>query len=230
MKTKLLFLGLLLVSCNSDEKPSVQDDLILSPSYIVMYTTGELKIDDRVDFWSIEHTNKATGYCVSFLNPDGVTSDEFVRLSERNGDTSFNNYLSDYDRRSNICFADNFRSIHFVSDADWDATHPAGSSLDDIVTVMLSSYAPFVQSGYDRNAPGLSQWGAYTFYQRHASELTEKEMAMIGWQGIGFYFDTAPDDPTQVHTITVTLQTVDGETLTVTGRGTPPWGDYEPIG
>lgn len=35
-------------------------------------------------------------------------------------------------------------------------------------------------------------------------------------------FDTAPDDPTQVLTIMVTLQTVDGETLTVTGRGTPP--------
>mgnify|MGYP000809667630 CR=1 FL=1 len=67
MKAKLLFLGLLLVSCNSDEKPSVQDDLILSPSYIVMYNKGELMIDDRVDFLSIVHTNKATGYCVSFL-------------------------------------------------------------------------------------------------------------------------------------------------------------------
>lgn len=232
MKSKLWILGMLLASCSSatDDQPIGNGETVFSPSYIVAYNKGALTIKDRIDFWSIEGVQPVTSYCIWFLNRDEESCEEFIRLAKRNGDTGFNAELNFLDQLYNQCFADNFTSIRFRSDRDWDGAHPAGTPLDDLVTVMLSSYAPFVRSGYDRKAPGLSQWGPYAFYQLHADRLTADQMAMVAWEGIGFYFDTAPDDPSQEHTLTVTLETVDGEQITVTARGIPPWGAYEPIG
>jgi hypothetical protein len=230
--TFALLAAITFVACSSDsegERP-IGGDGMKSAYYIVNYAEGEFAVLQAPEhYWTLSYVpSSIKQYYSPESNVSPETWDIFKRIALRNGDTGYDGFL-DEGEMNRCCFADNFRSIHFVSDADWDAAHPAGSSLDDIVTVMFSTYAPFVQSGYDRNASGLS-WGVRTVYQYHASVLTEKEMTMIDWDGIGFYFDTAPDDPMQVHTITVTLQTVDGETLTVTGRGTPPWGDYEPIG
>ncbi len=232
----LLAAFLLVGSCSSDSQREapVGGDWMQSSSYIVHYADGEFAIAaDPIrnsDYWDLSFVPASVKLYYapeSMVCPD--TWETFGAIARRNGDTQYNGLLNEYEMNA-VCFADNFTSIRFRSDRDWDGAHPAGTPLDDLVTVMLSSYAPFVRSGYDRKAPGLSQWGPYAFYQLHADRLTADQMAMVAWEGIGFYFDTAPDDPSQEHTLTVTLETVDGEQITVTARGIPPWGAYEPIG
>lgn len=44
---------------------------------------------------------------------------------------------------------DKIVSVVITSDKDWDETHPAGSSLNDIVKVRFASHYPFISSGYE---------------------------------------------------------------------------------
>lgn len=53
-----------------------------------------------------------------------------------------------------------FRSIEVISGHEWDSSHPAGSSLDDLVWFVSQSVYPFIQS-------------SYTAFDYHAYEWSE---------------------------------------------------------
>lgn len=70
---------------------------------------------------------------------DSYAKEQFLKIAERNGDTSFNRKVFNGERLGEA-FADNFRELHIVSDADWDEEHPAGKPLDDLFRVSVRSW------------------------------------------------------------------------------------------
>jgi hypothetical protein len=115
-------------------------------------------------------------------------------------------------------------SIEIVSDADFDAEHPAGTSLIDIVTYDGQSSKPFIDSGYqmcyweDKDKfyyyKNTNERPYYPVYKK-VSELTEEDLMLI--YGFGgdivyghLYFDYLPT-LSQQHRITVTFTDERGE-------------------
>ncbi len=70
------------------------------------------------------------------------------------------------------CFAKDFTSIDIVCDRDFDASHPAGSSLADIVNYEVFSIYPWIRDGY------VSNKMAYQITKR-LSTVKPDDMTMI---------------------------------------------------
>lgn len=49
-----------------------------------------------------------------------------------------------------VCVCD-IKSIHIVSNNDFDEKHPAGSNADDLFSIRLESAYPFIKNGYQAN-------------------------------------------------------------------------------
>lgn len=210
----LVFMG----SCSEDDNNGPKR--ILSPNYIVQYMKADFQTIIVTDRWLIQPVPASVKRRRSYeLGARGWVLDEFNQIAERNGDTHYNDYVITGPLFSNWAYADNFEEIHFVSDTDWNPDYPAGSSLDDIVMVEFYSFAPFVDNGYqpfrfiDQEMDGVT-------IQKLASELTADDMRMIKDETWCFWLDRMPDRLLE-HTLTITLVTVDGETLTITGKGYP---------
>ncbi len=69
----------------------------------------------------------------------------FRDLYTQYGDTDFNGYLVPYTMQA---VATEFTAIDVTCDRAFDAAHPAGSSLADLVTLAGASAYPYLQSGY----------------------------------------------------------------------------------
>lgn len=77
-------------------------------------------------------------------------------FSELYGDNSFVGKVRTW---SNSALAYPIEKITIWSDKDFDAEHPAGTPLDDIVALRLKTYYDFIKSGYkvyNDNAPNIS--------------------------------------------------------------------------
>lgn len=74
--------------------------------------------------------------------------EEYNRLSVKHRD-SFKGWTYKYNfSRFSICFAMDFSSIDIICNREYDANHPAGSSLADIVNYEAISIYPWIRSGY----------------------------------------------------------------------------------
>ncbi|GEM_PF-1565844 len=73
----------------------------------------------------------------------------FDSLSIKHSDISYKGRLSDLGGSSPFrCLATDFISINVTSTKDYNATHPANSSLNDIVKFLSVSCYPFIKSNY----------------------------------------------------------------------------------
>lgn len=70
----------------------------------------------------------------------------YGELSAKYGDTGYNQKIVLPNEHEVL--ADDFTSIDIRSDRDFDAGHKAGESLADIVTLLATSPAKFIESGY----------------------------------------------------------------------------------
>ncbi len=155
--------------------------------------------------------------CDSFSDPE-----EFLRLATRNDDTSFNQWVPDHLCLRTPAFANNFRELHVVSNADWDEEHPAGSLLDDILLVRLYSYANFIHEGYPGKNDNtfLSKRKYLSVIKKLMSELTPADMEMIYCCEVND-FSTDTLYPVIVFTSAPTLEKEHTLTLRWTSLGYP---------
>lgn len=212
----LLFGVLLTASCSDDP----QDDInglkpIFSQYYVRCYLSGDLDIAKSSDdsYWLIRPSKGAARVYFTDVNSPGYA--QFKRLALANNDTNYNDYVSG-DAGAHA-FADNFSAIHITSDKDWDAEHPAGTLLNDIVIIDAVSYASFIRSGYKGRSPEL--------LCKHASELAVDDLYILhcSYDSLfGFWFDKAPVEAGVEHALTITLITAAGEERTMTYTGVPP--------
>lgn len=106
--------------------------------------------------------------------------------------------------------------LDIVSDADYDASHPAGTSLGDILRIEGNSAKEVIESGYDldlcidpKDGSNSYQFG-YPIDESLAQFSSQYRKLVSGWFYIGF--DKAPA-ATSVHRFTVTYTDEDGWVL-----------------
>ena len=206
-------------------------------SYVLSYySVDSIKLSLRID------TSEKKGI---FISPTPTTSSGRLRLlctynSKGNGQTIFDalclkhNDMS-YNRTVKIhdpgdlplhqYSGVDFSAIRIVSDSDFDAAHPAGTDLGDIVRYAYFSPKKYIDSGYIdefdwATADGLAGelYATYASRFEHpvekmVSELTPDDLILLGIYDLGFLqFETNPTF-SQTHRLTVTMTTDDGREL-----------------
>ena len=128
-----------------------------------------------------------------------------------------------------VCSAIDFKEIDIVSNKDFDAEHPAGTSLKDIVRFVSVSPKKFIDSGYKetfnwrRNRPEIFKKDSMilSLFQRETENYfpinrllkdigtDEMQMLPVNTHGI-LFFDKEPTAEKE-HTFTVTIYTREGK-------------------
>ena len=114
------------------------------------------------------------------LNSRGEQKEKFEGLCQKHGDVSYNRVrsLPTFGSTDLISFVDrDFTVLEITSDNDFDAEHPAGTSLGDIVRFLGSSPIKYIQSGYSKY---------YHYDEKDYSEAYKKLLAILG---LNYYFD-----------------------------------------
>lgn len=107
-------------------------------------------------------------------------------------------------------------SLNIVSDQDYDATHPAGSSLNDLFLVKYASVDHILQNHYDMTrteqqvALGLYVWQ----FMESVDAFNQKRPILVGFD-FWFYPTEFPTGNKQ-HRFTITYKNVEGKELVAT--------------
>ena len=85
---------------------------------------------------------------VNFLS-EGNDKVMYDKICEANGDVSYNqNVHLPLDVPTIMTSYPHISKINVYSDKDFDANHPAGTSLNDVMTICYRSAIPYIESGY----------------------------------------------------------------------------------
>lgn len=107
-------------------------------------------------------------------------------------------------------------SLNIVSDQDYDATHPAGSSLNDLFLVKYTSVDHILQNHYDMTRTeqqvelGLAPWE----FMESVDAFNQKQPTLV-WFYFWFYPTERPTGNKQ-HRFTITYKNVEGKELVAT--------------
>lgn len=141
------------VSCEEDIIGGGSLYGIFSDHFITCYArTNELSS------YIVPIENGAPHIVVEPIATGGLTTEwiyspdeRFAELQEYYGDTHFNDtlyYATTYPSPYGTPLADPIASVEVTCDSDFDAAHPAGSSLNDCLHFLSSSVKTFIDSGY----------------------------------------------------------------------------------
>ena len=142
----------------------------------------------------------------SYLIPEGVTVFEYLKkeressgnevfefrffgkcIDKRDNPDLFDHYARLYGDTlcyatilpgSNAAIADAFSKISVVADVDFDAAHPAGTPLDDIICFQSESAYEYIRSGYEESKQ------EYVFCRKPLSEYTQNDMTLMRYTDI----------------------------------------------
>jgi len=142
---------------------------------------------------------KLRGYAVPKL--------EYAELIEKYGDTAYNQ------RRIKPplgAFSDEFTSIEVKSNRSFDAAHPAGTSLSDIVIFRVRTLYNFIQNGYNLDDYRIM------IVEKELDKFTPDDLKLLEVECGAIYpdnpmisFDFSVPPPAGRHTLTVTFKTTD---------------------
>lgn len=235
----ILSLAVLLTSCNFDSL----EWKAYSNSYVLHYSTlKSIWLDNTVininnsDYIFITINHKYSEYIGGFQSTKEEEKMEFTTICEKYEDTFYNRKIRGYkDEIIRSYFSNEFSYIEVVSDADFDAQHPAGTSLKDILRFVTISPLKYIQSGYT----DTYDWGdishlsdefrVYVSYYTDYMSLNEihpvdamlSEASYDDFKLLGFgdryslfsLFFTAKPTAAGIHNFTVTLTDTDGQVI-----------------
>lgn len=217
MGKKMIFLALCgaLAACSSDNPPvvPVDDGTLFKQSYIQCYCNGKfysMLESEPQEYLQVvrERDNAHMHYSPEWVETTIAQEQQvrdFVQYATANNDLS-------YDRREArtllAASADNFKEVHITCPgADWDKGHPAGSLLDNITTLTVTSYAEFIRKNYTGEESKT--------ISKLTNAYTEADLAVLH-PSLKFTFDQFPEKSGK-YTLKVTLVTTDDRELQVTG-------------
>ena len=106
-----------------------------------------------------------------------------------------------------------------TSDTQYDAAHPAGTSLADIVNIKTYSAKEIIENGYDKSLVVKDEQGCLDLQLGHELKMPleqfNREYRKLIADNIRLNLKTAPD-VTSTHRFTVTYRDEDGRVLTAT--------------
>ena len=169
-------------------------------------TVEDFKINLRVT----ENTANCDRYDIIDRQTDAT---KFKELAQKFNDTKYNkiNYMSP----PPMMYVQS-ESLNIVSDQDYDATHPAGSSLNDLFLVKYACVDHILQNNYDMTrtdqqvALGLYVWQ----FMESVDEFNQKRPVLVGFD-FWFYPTERPTGNKQ-HRFTITYKNVEGKELVAT--------------
>lgn len=143
---------------------------------------------------------------VSFLS-EGAEKELYEKLCRMCGDTAYNATERREIDRLNATNFPHFTTINVVSDKDFDAEHPAGTSLNDVMSIRYVSAQRFIESGY------TAERSRHEEISKPLDELTSNEL-MYSIDNTFLVFDKEPD-VLEKHTLTITCINAEGESYSV---------------
>ncbi len=194
---------------------------------------------------AITHNSDANVMYVSYNDANGSKEKElYDKLCKEHNDMTYNNKRNWKVDGPGIATASatDFTSIDIKSNKDFDAEHPAGSSLKDIVRFVSFSPKRFIDSGYkdrsdwvsskpqifDREPEmenkigeeildaGWKDWSAFFVINKLLTEIGNDEMQMLPPARHGYLiFDKSPTTQKE-HLLTVTIHIRGGRAITKT--------------
>lgn len=179
-------------------------------SYIQAYshTAGvEATVFRYYEADSLIRVESVIDYEVSMFS-EGEDKIEYDRLCEQNNDMTYNREETFYlDINPQIlCLYPDVVAVNVVSDTDFDAQHPAGTSLNDCVSLEIESYSEFIDSGYEGYPHSTSTNAVLSEYIADDFRLKTRGPFI-------FRFVKSPDVST-THTLTFAFTYADGNTYT----------------
>ena len=161
---------------------------------------------------------------------EGGEKTTYEALCRKHNDLTYNK-KREYHLRPEwgVCSAVDFREIDIVSDKDFDAEHPAGTSLKDIVRFVSISPKKFIDSGYKetfnwrRNKPKIFKKESMISSMFHEEtenyfpingllkDIGKDEMQMLPEDTHGILFFDKEPTAEKEHTLTVTIYTREGK-------------------
>ena len=155
---------------------------------------------------------------------EGGEKTTYEALCRKHNDLTYNKEREYHHRPEwGVCSAVDFREIDIVSDKDFDAEHPAGTTLKDIVRFVSISPKKFIDSGYKetfnwrRNRPEifkkdsiiqimfLSETESYFPINGLLKDIGTDEMQMLPEDTHGILFFDKEPTAEKEHTLTVTI-------------------------
>lgn len=149
-------------------------------------------------------------------------------------DTEYSKKEKHYSGEQFPCATYRRMTLDITSDTQYDAAHPAGTSLADMVIINISSAKEIIESGYDENLCGkeINIYGdeypvlSFGYELRMPLKQFNEEYRKLVDCRMNIDFPVAPD-VTSTHRFTVTYRDEDGRVLTATaapvtlqGKGT----------
>lgn len=146
-------------------------------------------------------------YCDGVNEYDGIISFNFGLISSNASKTQIDsmrslykdnhyNEVIDEDNIGGEVLINHLDSIHVVSDADFNKTHPAGALLDDLFDVGIYGYYGYLTSNYGRD--GDCQWQ----FSKKISEFEYKDGHLINSFGLSIPNNVNPIE--KEHNLTIT--------------------------
>lgn len=201
-------------------KVAIQSGVPTTTSY--QNVSIEMRVVEDADYGVIHSLWGSRADGMAWTEKEQTNAKKFDSLAKAHNDTG-------YDRETLIfvtkCLYRQTKSIHVVSDTDYDASHPAGTPLDDILTITFNSAEDYLKSGYKALDSYLGQTTCgmndlegrpvkSTQLRESLAEFNQIQRKLIEF-GFVFTPNIAPDQ-TSTHRFTVTYTNEDGVVLTGT--------------
>lgn len=190
-------------------------------SYIARYFnvdfTGEYEVEKSLrEYLTYNIWIPNRKYAEQFVEEEPQNEEEKLlqtrhrELSERNGDVGFNRWCNDeYGWRPDgeVWNTDNLiSSISIVSNADFDAYHPAGIALDDIVLFCYDTHKPYIDNGYVHPDTSREKTDIRPYRQEVLiADFQSENSLFMCRQGMALKFQNLPTEAKQ-HTFTVAFK------------------------
>ena len=196
-----ILLGLILYGCSSHED-------IWTDSYIERYDEiNGLRIH-QLTFGSITFIGSGRSASIKSTGEDKVW---FDRICHENGDFTYSRKVRlMYGMPGIIAYTPDIVSIDVCCEDDFDASHPAGSSINEYIKIAYRHAGDYIASGYkDPPYPDLRR------QKRQLSEITPEDLKVL--LSAELLFVTKPEK-TGIHSLKIVLKTADGKEYSDTFR------------
>ncbi len=162
----MYFFCSLLFSCSDENKLTGST---FDKTFITGYLTPENIVAENID----------SEVRMTFKGKIDTSGETFDALSQYYHDLSYNRYTVCGPR---IAVNDSISKIEIKTVADFDATHPAGSDITDLVACEYVSYYNYIQDGYKLSGAKRDwpqEWHEYS--EIEGAEMNKKNLADISY-------------------------------------------------
>ncbi len=153
-------IGCALASCSGSDCEDIS-----GATYCKNYVSGYLMPE------SVEQSDAEGAGGVGFTLKGRVINSgaAYDELAETYGDKSFNRYVVNGPR---IAVTDGLLHVKVLTVRDFDALHPAGSDVSDLIDIHYVSFLDYVRSGYRAEPKDVEQYsGMMTYYAVDGARL-----------------------------------------------------------